>query len=175
MCVLKVISLLSLAFILVGILLTTITFDNDYHVLFLNSGVLQIVVYVILTALVVFLVAKLKVGKKAFCVCLFFYVIVNLAFVLLMQLWPTYDQYYMTWIASGMLEGDFSQFAPYGYIDLFPHQYSFLEYVKAIFYVFGTDNYIVLQLLNVVYLLAIILIIVKICENFEGGGKKQTL
>lgn len=107
-------------------------------------------------------------GKKTFYLISFLYFLLNISLVFFLSLYPMDDQYYMTWIASDMLKGEYSQFEPYGYMDLYPFQYSFMNYVKLVFAVMGADNYYALQVLNVVYLWLIIWLIVKMTRFMYG-------
>ncbi|MCM1500813.1 MAG: hypothetical protein NC124_20335, partial [Clostridium sp.] len=103
----------------------------------------------------------LTVSKKMFYMIGSVYVLLNICLVFALSLYPGGDQYYITWIASDMMEGIYSQFEPFGYMNLYPFQYSFVRYVKLIFTFFGVNNYYALQILNVLYLWLIIYFVVK--------------
>lgn len=111
---------------------------------------------VIFLALMVLKRVKPVISKKMFYVISLIYFLLNICFVFVISLYSTSDQYYMTWIASDMLKGEYSQVKPFGYMDLYPFQYSFISYVKLVFTFLGPDNYYALQILNVIYLLLII-------------------
>lgn len=123
---------------------------------------------VIFLALMVLKRVKPVISKKMFYVISLIYFLLNICFVFVISLHPTSDQYYMTWIASDMLKGEYSQFKPFGYMDLYPFQYSFISYVKLVFAFLGPDNYYALQILNVIYLLLIIWFIVRITGFLYG-------
>lgn len=159
---------LAFAFIFLFVLLVmninhSITFDEAGKVIFIP----QKAGFVVLRAAVIFFVLmlsnriKLTISKKMFYIIGFIHVLLNICLVFVLSLQPTGDQYYMTWIASDMIGGNYSQFEPYGYMNLYPFQYSFMRYVKLIFTFFGADNYYALQILNVLYLWLIMFFIVK--------------
>lgn len=140
----------------------SITFNEADKVVFLPQkwwGVIRAaVVFCVLMGLKF---TGLSISRRMFYAISVLYFLFHICLVFVLSLNPASDQYYMTWIASDMLKGDYSQFKPYGYMDLFPFQYNFVRYVKLVFTVLGTDNYYALQILNVVYLWLIIWLIVK--------------
>ncbi|MCR4679156.1 MAG: hypothetical protein K5679_10455 [Lachnospiraceae bacterium] len=166
-----VVMFFSLMFLFVGTLLFSITFKNNYDIIFMKGGVLQIVVRLLVLGIASFLLTKVKISKKVFYICLAVYAVINVLFVILMGMLPAEDQYYLTATAADMLKGDFTEFAKFGYMDLYPHQFAFLEYDKYLFKIFGVNNYLAMQLLNVLYLLIIILCAVKIEELFDEGNE----
>ena len=106
-----VVMFFSLMFLFVGTLLFSITFKNNYDIIFMKGGVLQIVVRLLVLGIASFLLTKVKISQKVFYICIAVYAVINVLFVILMGMLPAEDQYYLTATAADMLKGDFTEFA----------------------------------------------------------------
>ncbi len=65
---------------------------------------------------------------------------------------PRADQLSMLQAAAEVNSGDYSTFAPGGYMYMYPHQLSYLLYTQLLLKLFGSGNYMAFKLLNCVYL-----------------------
>lgn len=168
-------SIISSAFLLLlffSILGWTVELTYDFDVYFVKQKFLPTVIRLAIIVGIMFGIKRIKLPHKIYAVISICYLLLTICFVLVMALWPTYDQFYMSSIASQMMDGDYNEFLPYGYIDLFPFQYGFVKYVYYVFSVFGRYNYFAIQILNAFYLFVLIQYFVKIM--YEYGSLEMT-
>ncbi|MCM1025465.1 MAG: glycosyltransferase family 39 protein [Roseburia sp.] len=175
---LNIVFVFAIAFLAVLLIMQvnhSVTFDEAGKVIFVRQKAWTVALRAVLIIFVLMLSKQigLTVGKKMFYMIGAVYILLNICLVFVLGLYPGGDQYYVTWIASDMMEGIYSQFEPYGYMNLYPFQYSFVSYVKLIFTLFGVNNYCALQILNVLYLWLIIYFVVKNTRFMFGEEQYQ--
>ncbi|MCM1025466.1 MAG: hypothetical protein NC432_03475 [Roseburia sp.] len=175
---LNIVFVFAIAFLAVLLIMQvnhSVTFDEADRVVFIpqKAGFVALRFALILFVLMLSKRIRLTVSKKMFYGLSIAYVLLNVCLVFMLSLQPTDDQYYMTSIASNMIRGGCDEFEPYGYMNLYPFQYSFMRYVKFVFTLLGTDNYYALQVLNVLYLWLIIYFIVKNTRFMFGREQYQ--
>ncbi len=79
--------------------------------------------------------------------------LIQLAIIFIFPRQPTDDSQTVIGLALSMLyKGDYSTFQPGGYLHMFPFNYSLVLYLEALLALFP-DNYIVLKLFNILFML----------------------
>lgn len=103
---------LAFAFIFLFVLLVmnihySITFDEVGKVIFIPQKAGFVVLRAAAISFVLMLSKRIRltISKKMFYGIGLVYVLLNICLVFVLSLYPTYDQYYMTWIASDMIGG----------------------------------------------------------------------
>lgn len=114
---LKIVLIVALVFLFVLLVMNvnhSITFDEVGSVIFLPQKFSAVMLRSAVIALILILSRRVKliVGKKLFYIMSFLYFLANVFLVFGLSLHPTYDQYYMTWIASDMLRGGIASSSP---------------------------------------------------------------
>lgn len=80
---------------------------------------------------------------------------ITLLWVISTQVRPGADQRSIMDAATHMRNGDFSDFTPQGYMGMNPHQIGLTLFVYLTSFIFGSDNYIAFQFMNVAALFII--------------------
>lgn len=154
-------------------LLYAVVFSAEDRIVFTHTRWLPLGLGVLSLFLVTFVLKKVhfKINKIVFAVLLGLYTVINILIVCKLSLYPANDQFYMTYIATDMLQGEYKEFGYQGYMCLFPFQFGFVRYVWLIFKIFGQDNYIALQIINALFLSGIIFFFVKSTKYLFGEIK----
>lgn len=94
--------------------------------------------------------------------------------ILVVKRWPQADQLFVQDSVAHFLAGDYQDFVPGGYLDLYPQQVGLFWLSCGLALVFGPGNYLALQLVNVI---ALALILHELCElgGFLGLGRAGQL
>lgn len=172
--IVSVIAFIYLIFLFVSIQKYTVNLTSDFEISFVPQKWYFVLIRILLVLIISCAMSRLSISKKMIVISISLFFLINIAGTFILCLWPTYDQYYMTWIASMVLDGDYSQFLPFGYMDLFPFQYSFMKYIALVFYIFGKDNYYAVQILNVIFSTVFIIYCVKLSKLFSDRYNKET-
>ena len=85
------------------------------------------------------------------------------------------DSKYLSDIAIAFLNGDYSSFYGNGYLAHYPHQLGMIGYLQIIYSLFGIDNFIVLQFINVIAILGVIYYLHRITEELFHDLRLQTI
>lgn len=97
--------------------------------------------------------------------CLITLTFILLYFVFSSQLKPIYDQNKIFQIAGRMYEHDYIDFVPSGYAQRCDNQWGILLFLLGIFKLFGNQNLLILQIINVISIIIAIVFIPKICDR----------
>lgn len=171
--ILAVIAALFLAIIVILSGFNTVVMDLEGKAVFFSEWGYKILLAVFSILLFVFIGKKvgIRISRKVYRILCFFYFFCSVGLIYVLALLPAYDQYFVTSIAAGMLEGDYSEFGPGGYICLFPNNYGFIKYIELVYYFFKDHRYYYLESLNVVYTLGIITCSVRLMKYLFGREK----
>lgn len=139
----------------------------------------HIAVFVIFTTLVV-LVHKVCMRYKARKVsqnCIFrilsiFVLAIGMLWIMVTQLQPGSDPAKVYEIAMQWREGNFSSYAEGGYLFRYPFQAGIILFYYLLTFVFGVDNYIGLQFVNVIALVAVYVLLSKLAAGFWKDERK---
>lgn len=78
-------------------------------------------------------------------------------------------------IAIAFLHGDYSGFAGDGYLAHYPHQLGMIALLEVVYFIFGTENFTVLQFLNVIAIFTVIYFLHRITEEIFHDLRIQVL
>lgn len=92
----------------------SITFDEAGDVVFVPQkfGVVLLRMITVFFVMMTLKRFRLTIGRRFFYIAGLVYILLNICLVFLLSLYPTYDQYYMTWIASDMIGGGTISLSP---------------------------------------------------------------
>ena len=93
--------------------------------------------------------------------------------ILITQLYPGSDPSKVYRIAIQWREGDFSSYAEGGYMFRYPFQSGITLFYYFLSFLFGVDNYVALQFVNLVALAMIYHLLAKLAMIFWGGTEKK--
>lgn len=108
---------------------------------------------------------------RAFCICSVFIFLIGILWVLITQLEPDSDPYKVYRIAMQWREGNFSSYAEGGYLFRYPFQDGIVLFYYFLSFLFGIDNYVGFQFVNVIALTAIYLLLSKLAVIFWRDEK----
>ena len=145
----SIIMLCVLAFLLVISLIST-TYISEAEAVFYVSDrpFIHFLVMLFVITVMYFLKDKLKVTKKTILVMGVIITIVVAIYVLASMFYPRFDQRYIMNIVAQMLNGDFTEFQIGGYVEINPHQNGLLLFFEVLALVFGGNNFVALQFVN---------------------------
>lgn len=109
---------------------------------------------------------------SSFGVLSIFIFFVGAVWILVTQLYPGSDPSKVYRIAIQWREGDFSSYAEGGYMFRYPFQSGITLFYYFLSFLFGVDNYVALQFVNLAALTVIYLLLAKLAMIFWGGEKK---
>lgn len=78
-------------------------------------------------------------------------------------------------IAIDFLEGDYSSFSGDGYLAHYPHQLGMIALLEIVYYIFGINNFTVMQLLNVIAIFSIVYFLHRITDELFHDDHIQAL
>lgn len=85
------------------------------------------------------------------------------------------DSKYLSDIAIAFLNGDYSSFYGNGYLAHYPHQLGMTGYLQVIYSLFGIDNFIVLQFINVIAIFFVIYYLHRITDELFHNLRLQVI
>lgn len=114
-------------------------------------------------------------GEAVFRGLIFLTLVLGAAYVCMTKFHPTSDPAKVFAIAMQWRQGDFSAFAEGEYLFRYPFQSGIVLYFYLLSFLFGVDNFVGPQLINVICLAAIYGLLVKLFFLFSslGGGEEQ--
>ena len=114
-------------------------------------------------------------GEAVFWGLTLFTLVCGAAYVLTTRLYPSSDPAKVFAIAMQWRQGDFSAFAEGEYLFRYPFQAGIVLYFYLLSFLLGVDNFVGLQLVNVICLAVIYGLLVKLFYLFSalGGGEEQ--
>lgn len=129
----------------------------------IGTGILMLVIMMLL-----FLVYRRKdtAIRMSRCMTIAMFVI-NPLFVLMAGNVPRADAYRCMDTAAQMIQGDMSAFALGKYMDKYPNQNGLVFFYYCLAKVFGTHNYILIQLLNAVLIGILYILVYKYIKKYE--------
>lgn len=92
----------------------------------------------------------------------FVFPIILLLIVFTTQLAPKFDQRMVMQVANNMVQYNYSDFLPGGYAHRCDNQWGLILFYYGIFKLFGANNYITIQIINVIAISAMVIFIKKI-------------
>lgn len=110
---------------------------------------------------------------SSFCILSIFIFFLGAVWILITQLYPGSDPSKVYRIAIQWREGDFSSYAEGGYMFRYPFQSGITLFYYFLSFLFGVDNYVALQFVNLAALTAIYLLLAKLAVIFWGGAEKK--
>lgn len=142
--------------------------DSPFILLFLT--VIFLLVYMLL-------LNKLTITRKQ-CryierITLFFSAVISLTIVFLFRTTVACDSEFISEIAIAFLNGNYSTFMGDGYLVHYPHQLNMVAYLEIIYFLFGTENFTLLQFLNVVSIICAVYYLHRITEELFGDTRIQ--
>ncbi len=102
-------------------------------------------------------------------------VFISLFIIFLFRVRVSCDSGHLSDIAIAFLSGDYSSLTGDGYLVHYPHQLGMIGLFQIVYYLFGTENFIVLQLLNVVAVFSAVYYLHRIAEEMFQHQKVQAL
>lgn len=144
-----------------------------------DSPLLLLVLTLIFLLLYAFLLKKKEITPK-FCACfekaaLLFSVLLSLFIIFLLRVNVSCDSKELSDIAIAFLNGDYSSLSGDGYLSHYPHQLGMVAFLQIIYFIFGVENLIVLQLFNVIAIFSTIYFLHRITEELFHDVKIQLL
>lgn len=119
--------------------------------------------------------AALRHGEAVFWGLTLLTLVLGTAYVLTTRFYPSSDPAKVFAIAMQWRQGDFSAFAEGEYLFRYPFQSGIVLYFYLLSFLFGVNNFVGLQLVNVICLAVIYGLLVKLFFLFSalGGGEEQ--
>lgn len=108
---------------------------------------------------------KRFIEKKGLFIVPFFFWLLLVVWVFVSQMEPGSDQYCIFDCAARLADGDYSVFAPGGYLERYPFQTFLVLIVYCFQFVFGKHHYLAFQCFNALFLSGIYLLYRKISEE----------
>lgn len=105
---------------------------------------------------------KIKLSKKTLWILIGIWFVISLIWVFTANIYPRADQKYIYKIAEQMRSGNFRGFEKGRYMYSNPHQSGLLLYEYILGFIFGSKNYLALQVVNILALLGAFYCIYKI-------------
>ena len=105
-------------------------------------------------------------NNRIFCYLSLFTIALWTFWILITQLEPGSDPAKVYGIAMQWREGNFSAYAEGGYLFRYPYQAGIILFYYLLSFVFGVDNYIGLQFVNVIALAAVYVLLSKLAAFF---------
>lgn len=125
-----------------------------------------VIILVVLAILVVLKIKKHTIfvmpSRKTLKIITGIYVLGMIAFVLALQVVPRVDQYWVLEYAGSLTSGDYKQWQMGGYLFNYPNQNGIVLFFSLIVMIFGKNNWLVVQFLNILALLICAVFISKI-------------
>lgn len=138
---------------------TVLKIDN----IFINF--IEIIIFFIAALYINKLIRNLKLTKKIIIICLALWTMVASIWIISTQLMPRADQLYIMNAATNLRNNDKIDFQKGNYLDRNPTQIGVVMFLYAFSFVFGKNNYIAMQFLNIPAILIIIYVIYKISKS----------
>lgn len=189
----RIVYLLTLCYMIpAGILLTFNTlfslFQTTYMELYqdtekplykADSPILLLLGTVIFIGLMGFLFRKYPISDK-FCktfekIALIFCIVLCLLIIFIYRVHVACDSEALSEIAIAFLNGDYSGFSGDSYLAHYPHQLGMIAFLELIYFIFGIDNFTVLQFLNIIAISSVIYFLHRITEELFHDSRIQIL
>lgn len=111
-----------------------------------------------------------NVCRKAERMSLFFAAIMCLTIIFLFRVRVAADSASLSNSAIAFLSGDYSSLREDGYLSYFPHQLGMVGFLQIIYFLFGIENFTLLQFFNVIAIVFIIYYLHRIAEELFGNN-----
>ena len=160
----EIIFILILSFLTIESIFKTCTISSDEITSYLYDNPIIHIITISLTILIFMVInkKKVKIDKKWLWVLIGIWTLISAVWVYICDLYPRADQKYIYEIAMQMKQGVFKGFDIGNYAYSNPHQYGLILYEYIFGFIFGSKNYLGLQLINIVALLVSFFCIYKI-------------
>lgn len=139
----------------------------------------------LLAMVLIFIIICLLLFKKKditpeFCafmekIALIWTILISLFIIFLFRVRVSCDSGYLSDIAIAFLNKDYSSLTGNGYLVHYPHQLGMIGVFQIIYYLFGTENFIVLQLLNVISVFSAVYYLHRISDEMFHSLQVQTM
>lgn len=144
-----------------------------------DSPILLLILTVVFIGLCILLFRKKEMTPK-FCnllekTSLIWTVVLCLFIIFLFRVRVACDSASLSDLAIAFLNGDYSSFSGDNYLAHYPHQLGMIAFLQIIYYIFGVENFIVLQLLNVVAIFSVVFFFHRITEELFHNLQIQAL
>lgn len=110
--------------------------------------------------------------RRIFRILSIFALAIGVLWIMVTQLQPGSDPAKVYEIAMQWREGNFSSYAEGGYLFRYPFQAGIILFYYLLTFVFGVDNYIGLQFVNVIALVAVYVLLSKLAAGFWKDERK---
>lgn len=94
-------------------------------------------------------------------------------FIVLFRVHVACDSAAVSDAAIEFLNKDFSAFSGDGYLVYYPHQLGFISFLMIIYYLFGENNFLVIQCINVIFILCMVYYFHRISEELFHDLKSR--
>lgn len=108
-------------------------------------------------------------------ITLIYVTVICLIIVFLIRATLTCDSAALNEIALAFLEGDYSSFAKDEYLSHYPFQLGMVAFIQLIYYLFGVNHYIMLQLLNIAAIFSVIYYLHRITRELFDDNRIQLM
>lgn len=144
-----------------------------------DSPLLLLLLTIIFIVLTCFLFKKNAIDET-FCrvlekISLFFSVFICLMIIFIYRVRVACDSKALSDIAIAFLQGDYSGFSGDSYLAHYPHQLGMIAFLEIIYFIFGIENFTVLQFLNVIAIFIVIYFLHRITEELFHNFQIQVL
>lgn len=108
-------------------------------------------------------------------ITLIYVTVICLIIVFLIRATVTCDSASLSEIAIDFLRGDYSSLTNDGYLSHYPYQLGMVAFIQMIYYLFGIENHMVLQLLNIAAIVAVIYYLHRITRELFDDNRVQLM
>lgn len=163
----EIIFILILSFLTIESIFKTCTISNDEVTSYCYDNPIIHIITISITILIFMFInnKKININKKWLWVLIGIWTLISVIWIYISDLYPRADQKYIYQIAEQMRKGIFDGFNQGKYAASNPHQYGLILYEYIFGFIFGSKNYLGLQLINVVALLVSFFCIYKITRK----------
>lgn len=163
----EIIFILILSFLTIESIFKTCTISTDEVTSYLNDNPIIHIVTISITIFIFMFInhKKINIDKKNLGTLILIWTLISIVWIYISDLYPRADQKYIYEIAGQMRNGIFKGFDIGRYAYSNPHQYGLILYEFIFGFMFGSKNYLGLQLINVVALLVAFFCIYKITRK----------
>lgn len=106
---------------------------------------------------------------------LIFSVVLCLLIIFIYRVNVACDSKALSDIAISFLQGDYSSFTGDDYLAHYPHQLAMIAFLELIYFIFGKENFILLQLLNTGAVFSVVYFLHRITEELFHDSKIQAM
>ncbi|MCR4922916.1 MAG: glycosyltransferase family 39 protein [Lachnospiraceae bacterium] len=131
--------------------------DEVYYVS--DQAYIHVAAFLLVIFIMVFFGKGIKVTDRLLLITGICITLALALFVYFGDLKPRFDQRAVSQVAAGVLNGYYAEYLPGGYAEIYPYQNGLVLLYEFIFFLAGPDNYIAIQYLNLLCMVASVLAI----------------